>query len=102
VFDAIVRHGTVHHSFCKMAISSGTSPVASRAMSSLAITAQTDDAAIRAKYRPFLHDNDDVTQSDWISKLVLNTVESMVAADLEATQGNRLKVLVLYGSLRSR
>jgi hypothetical protein len=60
-----------------------------------------DDAAIRSKYRPFLLD-ERVAESDWISKLELDTVEEMVQADLNANNGQRLRVLVLYGSLRAR
>lgn len=67
----------------------------------LQITENQDDAAIRSKYRPFLlHER--VAESDWISKLELDTVEDMVQADLDANNGQRLQVLVLYGSLRSR
>jgi hypothetical protein len=67
----------------------------------LQITESQDDAAIRSKYRPFLLD-ERVAQSDWISKLELDSVEEMVQADLAATNGDRLRVLVIYGSLRSR
>lgn len=67
---------------------------------SLAFTEEDDDAAVREKYRPFVLDPE-VTSSDWISKLELSTVAKLAETDLEAT-GERLKVLVLYGSLRSR
>ena len=67
----------------------------------LAISAQDDDAATRAAYRPFLTP-ELVAGCDWISKLELDAVEDMVAADLAATGGNRIKVLVLFGSLRAR
>jgi arsenic resistance protein ArsH len=66
----------------------------------LQITEGQDDAAIRSKYRPFLLD-ERVAQSDWISKLELDSVEDMVQADL-AANGERLRVLVIYGSLRAR
>jgi hypothetical protein len=66
----------------------------------LQITKDQDDAAIRSKYRPFLLD-ERVAQSDWISKLELDSVEDMVQADL-ATNGERIRVLVIYGSLRAR
>jgi len=67
---------------------------------SMAIPAGEDDLEIRRKYRPFLLE--DTTESnDWVSQLELSTVTSMVKEDLE--KGNpRLKVLVLYGSLRKR
>lgn len=67
---------------------------------SLAITEEKDDADVRKKYRPFLLEPE-VTANDWISKLELSTAIKLAEADLEAT-GERLKVLVLYGSLRSR
>lgn len=69
--------------------------------SSLNIPKSKDDTAICNKYRPFLLD-ERVATSDWISKLELDVVEDMVRADLAANNGDRLRVLVLYGSLRSR
>jgi hypothetical protein len=65
------------------------------------ISQSQDDAAIRSKYRPFILD-ERVAKSDWISKLELDTIEDMVQADLAANNGERLRVLVLYGSLRAR
>lgn len=67
----------------------------------LEITEKQDDPAIRSKYRPYLLD-ERVVESDWISKLELDTVEDMVQADLDANNGGRLRVLVIYGSLRAR
>ncbi|KAI9055582.1 hypothetical protein LZ554_000528 [Drepanopeziza brunnea f. sp. 'monogermtubi'] len=67
---------------------------------SLALTAEQDVATVREKYRPFILDPD-VTSSDWISKLELSIVTRLAETDLQTT-GQRLKVLVLYGSLRSR
>lgn len=67
---------------------------------SLAITEEEDDAAVRKSYRPFVLDPD-VIANDWISKLELSTAIKLAETDLKAT-GERLKVLVLYGSLRSR
>jgi hypothetical protein len=66
----------------------------------LAIAASEDDAEIRTKYRPFLLDPE-VEATDWISQLELDTAISTSSADIEKT-GARLKVLVLYGSLRKR
>lgn len=65
----------------------------------LAITPDTDDADIRQKYRPFLL-NDDATD-DWVNKLELATTLDMAEQNLRTTN-ERLKVLVLYGSLRRR
>jgi len=67
---------------------------------SLALGEEEDDAAVRAKYRPFLL-SPEVTAGDWISKLELSTAVKMAEEDLQKT-GERLKVLVLYGSLRER
>lgn len=67
----------------------------------LAISEDEDDTEIRTRYRPYLQ-HDDITTSDWVSKLELSTVLKMVEQDLERTNHDRLKVLILYGSLRSR
>lgn len=71
------------------------------AKSELQIPETHDDASTRHKYRPFLLD-ERVAKNDWISKLELDTVEDMVQSDLAATGGDRIRVLVLFGSLRSR
>lgn len=70
------------------------------AFKSLAIGPELDDAETRKVYRPFIL-NDEVTKSDWISKLELSTITKMAQADLRETN-SRLKVLILYGSLRTR
>jgi arsenic resistance protein ArsH len=67
----------------------------------LAIPEYEDDSAIRAPHRPFLQ-RDDVTSSDWVAELELSTALKMAAADMQRTGGDRLKVIVLFGSLRSR
>lgn len=67
----------------------------------LAIPESEDDATVRAKYRPFLLD-EDVAKSDWISRLELSTALKMAENDIRMNGGDRLKILVLYGSLRSR
>ncbi|KAG9765706.1 arsenate resistance ArsH, partial [Aureobasidium melanogenum] len=66
----------------------------------LAILEEEDDAEIRSKYRPFIL-SPEVASSDWISKSELSTALKMSEVDLEKTGGNRLKILVLYGSLRA-
>lgn len=71
------------------------------AFRSLAIRKCDDDGDIRAKYRPFLLPSR-VAQSDWVAQLELSTVLKMVDEDLRQTGGDRLKILVLYGSLRGR
>ncbi|TVY36521.1 NADPH-dependent FMN reductase [Lachnellula occidentalis] len=66
----------------------------------LAISEAADDPEIRAKYRPFLLDAE-VEATDWISQLELETTVAMTEEDISRTK-SRLKVLVLYGSLRQR
>lgn len=77
------------------------SPVdTSYAYRSLALTKEYDDPVVRETYRPFLLDQH-IMASDWVSRLELSTVVKMAEADIDAT-GERLRVLVLYGSLRKR
>jgi arsenical resistance protein ArsH len=66
----------------------------------LAISKANDDPDIRAKYRPFLLDSE-LEATDWISQLELETTIAMAEENLAKTE-SRLKVLVLYGSLRKR
>jgi arsenic resistance protein ArsH len=67
---------------------------------SLGIPAEEDEIELRTKYRPFILDPV-VAEDDWVAKLELATVTEMAHRDLIKT-GSRLKVLVLYGSLRQR
>ena len=67
---------------------------------SLALSEEEDDPAVREKYRPFILDPE-ITAGDWISRLELSTALKMADADMQTT-GERLRVLVLYGSLRKR
>ena len=67
---------------------------------SLAIPAEDDEVNVRDNYRPFLLDKA-VAEQDWVAKLELATITEMAQRDLIKT-GSRLKVLVLYGSLRQR
>lgn len=66
----------------------------------LAIAEAEDDIDIRTKYRPFLLDPE-TEATDWISQLELDSVVTQVEENLAKTS-SRLKVLVLYGSLRQR
>lgn len=66
----------------------------------LAISEAQDDPTIRAKYRPFLLDAE-IEATDWISQLELEPVITLAEENLAQTN-SRLKVLVLYGSLRQR
>ncbi|CRG89583.1 arsenical resistance protein ArsH [Talaromyces islandicus] len=64
----------------------------------LAISETEDDYDIRQKYRPFIRDD---AHDDWVSALELTKVLNMAENELQTTN-KRLKVLVLYGSLRKR
>ncbi|KAL6237710.1 flavoprotein-like protein [Aspergillus navahoensis] len=75
----------------------GLSEVRVPASRSLALLESEDDIDVRRKYRPFLLNDD----RDWVSKLELTTVLDLAEKDLRQTN-SRLKVLVLYGSLRRR
>ena len=66
---------------------------------SLAILEDQDDPEVRKQYRPFILP-DDIQSKDWVSKLELATITKLASTDLETN--SRLKVLVLYGSLRKR
>ena len=67
---------------------------------SLSIKESDDDAGIRERYRPFLLDKEG-NKTDWVDDLELDTVTTMAAENMRRT-GDRLKVLVLFGSLRQR
>ncbi|KAF2687105.1 arsenate resistance ArsH [Lentithecium fluviatile CBS 122367] len=68
---------------------------------SFAIPAPEDDPDTRQNYRPFLL-NEEVTSSDWISQLELSTALKMVEAQVMKSGEERLRVMVLYGSMRQR
>lgn len=68
---------------------------------SLAIPNAQDDTTMRTTYRPFLLDHTNA-EDDWISQLELSTVLKMVDLNVLKRGEDRLKVLVLYGSLRER
>ncbi|PLB50052.1 arsenate resistance ArsH [Aspergillus steynii IBT 23096] len=66
---------------------------------SLELPLSEDDPEIRQKYRPFILT--DTTTEDWVNNLELSTALNMAEQNLRNTN-ERLKVLVLYGSLRRR
>ncbi|KAF6515246.1 hypothetical protein HZS61_005152 [Fusarium oxysporum f. sp. conglutinans] len=68
---------------------------------SLAINFDEDDVEIREQYRAFLFDGNPSTD-DWISELELSTAIKMVQSEILDKGLDRLHILVLYGSLRSR
>lgn len=67
---------------------------------SLALSAEDDDPEIRARYRPFLLPPS--TEDDWVARLELATAMSMVDREILRPGRPRLRILVLYGSLRAR
>lgn len=68
---------------------------------SFAIEAHEDDATVRNEYRPFLlHDRFAV--EDWVARLELSTVLQMVQSEILDRKLGRLRILILYGSLRTR
>jgi hypothetical protein len=67
---------------------------------SLAPTAEQDGNDVRSRYRPFIL-NPSIEKTDWVSRLELATVTKLASENLSKT-GEALRVLVLYGSLRSR
>lgn len=68
----------------------------------LAIPEEDDDHEIRSRYRQGFLLNQSITKADWISKLKLSTVLQLSEANLKQSDNDRLRVLVLYGSLRGR
>ncbi|OQE26587.1 hypothetical protein PENSTE_c005G07588 [Penicillium steckii] len=65
----------------------------------LAITSSEEDPDLRKHYRPFILPSD--TTDDWVDKLDLGTVMNMAENQVQGSM-ERLKILVLYGSLRKR
>ncbi|KND89025.1 NADPH-dependent FMN reductase ArsH [Tolypocladium ophioglossoides CBS 100239] len=68
---------------------------------SFATSAHEDDAAIRRRYRPFLL-AEPFAATDWVAQLELSTALKMVESEILDRKCDRLRILVLYGSLRSR
>lgn len=68
---------------------------------SFAIPFSQDEALIRKTYRPFLLD-DAYSDQDWVARLELSTALKMVDLQVLRSGGDRLKVLVLHGSMRKR
>lgn len=68
---------------------------------SLAIEANDDDAAIRQLYRPFIMP-EPFAANDWVEQLELSTVLKLVESEILVKNQPRLRILVLYGSLRGR
>lgn len=68
---------------------------------SFALQPHEDDAVVRDQYRPFLlHER--FAADDWVAKLELSTGLQMVQSEILDKKLDRLRILVLYGSLRNR
>lgn len=67
---------------------------------SLAIPPAQDEPNVRRLYRPFLIEGD--AHENWVADLELSTVLKMVDLQVLRNGGDRLKVLVLHGSMRKR
>ncbi|SCV33494.1 related to arsenic resistance protein ArsH [Fusarium fujikuroi] len=76
-------------------------PDPAHAYRSLAIDPSKDDPKIRERYRPFILE-DQLIKDDWVAELELSTAIQMVQSEILDKGLDRLRILVLYGSLRSR
>ncbi|KAI1928475.1 hypothetical protein LOZ65_001968 [Ophidiomyces ophidiicola] len=65
---------------------------------SLCIAERDDDPGIREVYRPYIIPE---SEQDWVSQLELDNVMDLAEKEI-LSEGKRLKILVLYGSLRKR
>lgn len=93
-------HGDVNNAHAaRAAVQLTVDPAYSRR--TFAIGAHEDDAAIRETYRPFLLP-ENCTANDWVADLELSAVLKLVESEILARNQGRLRILVLYGSLRSR
>ncbi|KAK4232731.1 flavoprotein-like protein [Achaetomium macrosporum] len=68
---------------------------------SFAAPACDDDPSVRSRYCPFLL-RDGLSASGWVAKLELATAAKMVDTELLTHGKDRLRIPVLYGSLRER
>lgn len=68
---------------------------------SLAIDPSDDPSEIRETHRPFIL-GDKYIKDDWVAELELSTAIQMVESEILDKGLDRLRILVLYGSLRSR
>lgn len=68
---------------------------------SLAIPPSEDDAETRKNYRPFIIEGEH-EKGDWVAQLELSTALKMVETRVLQRGDERLKVVVLHGSMRQR
>jgi arsenic resistance protein ArsH len=93
-------HGDLNNSHAgRTAITLAADPA--HAYRSLALDSNQDDVEIRKQYRPFLFDGS-LSADDWISQLELSSAIKMVQSEILDQGLDRIRILVLYGSLRTR
>jgi arsenic resistance protein ArsH len=68
---------------------------------SLTIPSSEDDPDVRRIYRPFILEGEHAKE-DWVAQLELNTVLKMVDTQVLKRGDERLRVVVLHGSMRQR
>lgn len=68
---------------------------------SFAISSENDDLEACKRYRPFLLDETHEA-ADWVAELELSTTLKLVESNIINPGQDRLRILVLYGSIRSR
>ena len=68
---------------------------------SFAIAKHADEPDTRERYRPFLL-NEAYEDDDWVAQLELSTALKMVESEIINQGQPRLRILVLYGSMRNR
>ena len=66
-----------------------------------AILNEQDDLDIRKRYRPFLL-SDNGAADDWVANLELELVMKIVRCEILERGQDRLRILILYGSVRRR
>jgi hypothetical protein len=74
-----------------------TSPAPSPRPTTVSALEALESSAIDELYRPFLQAKNEAGEQDWVNELELDTVTEMAARN-----PRKVKVLILYGSLRAR
>ena len=72
-----------------------------RSRVSFAIPNEQDDLDVRKRYRPFLL-SDNGAADDWVANLELELVMKIVRCEILERGQDRLRILILYGSVRRR
>jgi arsenic resistance protein ArsH len=95
-----MANGDLNNTAAARALAEVTADAAYRDVS-FAIPASEDDVHVRKTYRPFLLDSAHAEQ-DWVARLELSTALKMVESQILKSGGERLRILVLHGSMRKR